>query len=75
MRIALFSDTWLPNINGVVTSLLNQIKILVQDGHEVFLFVPKTSENKLEKVPDGITIYEFPGVEFPSYPGYRLSLP
>ena len=75
MRIALFSDTWLPNINGVVTSLLNQIKILVQDGHEVFLFVPKTSENKLEKVPDGITIYEFPGVEFPSYPGYRMSLP
>lgn len=75
MRIALFSDTWLPNINGVVTSLLNQIKILVQDGHEVFLFVPKTSENKLEKVPENITIYEFPGLEFPSYPGYKMSLP
>lgn len=75
MRIALFSDTWLPNINGVVTSLLNQIKILEQDGHDVFLFVPKTAPNKLEKVPDDITIYEFPGLEFPSYPGYRMSLP
>ena len=75
MRIALFSDTWLPNINGVVTSLVNQIKILQQDGHEVFLFVPKTSSNKLEQVPEGITIYEFPGVEFPSYPGYKMSLP
>lgn len=75
MKIALFSDTWLPNVNGVVTSLLNQIKILEQDGHEVFLFVPKTSENKLEQVPDNITIYEFPGVEFPSYPGYKMSLP
>lgn len=75
MRIALFSDTWLPNINGVVTSLLNQIKILEADGHEVFLFVPRTAPNKLEKVPENITIYEFPGVEFPSYPGYRMSLP
>lgn len=75
MRIALFSDTWLPNINGVVTSLLNQIKILEADGHEVFLFVPKTSSDKLEQVPENITIYEFPGVEFPSYPGYKMSLP
>ncbi len=75
MRIGLFSDTWLPNINGVVTSLLNQIKILQQDGHEVFLFVPKTSANKLEQVPEDITTYEFPGLEFPSYPGYKMSLP
>ncbi len=75
MRIALFSDTWLPNVNGVVTSLLNQIKILEQDGHDVFLFVPRTSVNKLEQVPDNITVYEFPGVEFPSYPGYKMSLP
>jgi glycosyltransferase involved in cell wall biosynthesis len=75
MRIALFSDTWLPNINGVVTSLLNQIKILKEDGHEVFLFVPRTHANKMEKVPEDITIFEFPGVEFPSYPGYRMSLP
>ena len=75
MRIALFSDTWLPNINGVVTSLVNQIKILEQDGHDVFLFVPRTASNKLEQVPENITIYEFPGVEFPSYPGYIMSLP
>ena len=75
MRIGLFSDTWLPNINGVVTSLLNQIKILEQDGNEVFLFVPKTNANKLEQVPENITIYEFPGLEFPSYPGYKMSLP
>lgn len=75
MRIALFSDTWLPNINGVVTSLLNQIRVLQEDGNEVFLFVPKTGENKLEKVPEGITIYEFPGLEFPSYPGYKMSFP
>ena len=75
MRIGLFSDTWLPNINGVVTSLLNQIKILEQDGHDVFLFVPRTAQDKLEQVPENITIYEFPGLEFPSYPGYKMSLP
>lgn len=73
-RIALFSDTWLPNINGVVFSILNQIKVLERDGHEVFLFVPKTHENKMEKIPD-ITVFEFPGIAFPSYPGYLMSIP
>ena len=75
MRIGLFSDTWLPNINGVVFSLLNQIRILEKEGHEIFLFVPKTHDQKMEKVPENITIFEFPGIEFPSYPGYKMSIP
>ena len=75
MRIALFSDTWLPNINGVVFSILNQIKILERDGHDIYLFVPKTHENKMEDVPENITVFEFPGITFPSYPGYIISFP
>jgi 1,2-diacylglycerol 3-alpha-glucosyltransferase len=73
-RIGIFSDTWLPNINGVVFSILNQIKTL-QDEHELFLFVPKTHENKMEEIPKNVTVFEFPGLTFPSYPGYMMSYP
>ena len=73
-RIAIFSDTWLPNVNGVAFSVLNQIKAL-QEKHELFLFVPRTHANKVEKIPENVTIFEFPGVTFPSYPGYMMSYP
>lgn len=71
-RIGIFTDTWLPNINGVTFSVLNQIKVLEAD-HELFLFVPRTAADKLEKIPDSVEIIEFPGLEFPSYPGYKIT--
>lgn len=40
MRIALISDAWHPQINGVVTTLTNTVKILQMLGHEVELFGP-----------------------------------
>ncbi|OLS28115.1 MAG: Alpha-monoglucosyldiacylglycerol synthase [Candidatus Heimdallarchaeota archaeon LC_3] len=74
MRIGIFSDTWLPNINGVSFSVLNQLKALHKE-HELFLFVPKTFEDKFEKIPDSVKVFEFSGVIFPPYPGYVMSFP
>ncbi|HKZ39549.1 MAG TPA: glycosyltransferase, partial [Candidatus Hodarchaeales archaeon] len=74
MRIAIFSDTWLPNINGVTFSILNQLKALHLD-HELFLFVPKTNKNKLEQIPEEVTVFEFSGMIYPSYPGYIMTYP
>ena len=74
MRIGIFSDTWLPNINGVTFSVLNQLKAL-HNEHELFLFVPKTFEDKFEKIPDSVNVFEFSGLVFPTYPGYIMSFP
>jgi 1,2-diacylglycerol 3-alpha-glucosyltransferase len=74
MRIGIFSDTWLPNINGVTFSILNQLKALYQE-HELYLFVPKTYEDKFEKIPDSVNVFEFSGLAFPPYPGYVMSFP
>ncbi|MFW9927816.1 MAG: glycosyltransferase [Candidatus Thorarchaeota archaeon] len=74
MRIGIFSDTWLPNINGVTFSILNQLKALYKE-HDLFLFVPKTYKDKFEKIPDSVTVFEFTGVMFPNYPGYLMSIP
>ncbi len=40
MRIALISDAWHPQINGVVTTLCNTVATLKKLGHEVELITP-----------------------------------
>jgi 1,2-diacylglycerol 3-alpha-glucosyltransferase len=40
MRIGLFSDTYTPEINGVVNSVLMLKEGLVEQGHDVFVFAP-----------------------------------
>lgn len=57
MKIALISDAWHPQINGVVTTLTNTIKELERLGHEVKLFTPDLFKN-----------YPCPG-----YPDVRLA--
>ncbi len=41
MRIAVFSDCYLPAINGVVTSIHQQLEVLDLLGHQVDLFCPR----------------------------------
>jgi 1,2-diacylglycerol 3-alpha-glucosyltransferase len=41
MRIAIFTDTYRPEINGVVTSIDTYRSELERQGHEVWLFAPR----------------------------------
>ena len=41
MRIAFFTDTYYPDLNGVVISVDNFTKALREKGHEVYVFAPK----------------------------------
>lgn len=41
MRIAMFSDTYSPQINGVVTSINTFMRELRAKGHEVYIFGPQ----------------------------------
>lgn len=40
MRLALVTDAWLPQVNGVVTTLVELVKHLGQRGHEVLVIHP-----------------------------------
>ena len=44
MNIALFSDTYLPDINGVATSTYNLVNILRKHGHDVLLVTINTHQ-------------------------------
>ncbi len=73
MKVAIFTDTFLPNKDGVVTSILNQIKGLKKYGIDVVVFAPG-DKTKLEEI-FGAKVYYIKGLEFKKYPGYKIVLP
>ncbi len=58
MRIAIVSDAWRPQINGVVRTIETVVKLLQAEGHEIEVFGPD----------------RFRTLPCPTYPEIRLSL-
>ena len=57
-RIAIVTDAWLPQVNGVVRTLTTTVAILRSRGHEVHVISPDM----------------YPSVPCPTYPEIRLAL-
>jgi len=73
MRIALFTDTYLPQINGVTVYLSDSIKLLSQDN-DILLFAPGRDRHlKVDKPSKRLKIYWIPASSFPFYEGYRMA--
>jgi len=70
MRIAIFTDTYEPQVNGVVTSINSFANELRKKGDEVYIFCPK--DNKLRKSK---YIIPFKSIPFIAYPEYRIGVP
>ena len=71
MRIGMFTDTWLPAIDGVIISIQKFKEGLEDRGHEVFIFAPEDRTGRLE--PDDHT-FLFKARTFGPYPDYRMAL-
>ena len=71
MNIGLFTETFLPQVNGVVTSICNINKVLTGRGHNVSIFTVGEGPTKV----NGYTIYRFAGATFKPYPEYKFLLP
>ena len=72
MKIAYFTDTYLPNVDGVVTCLLAYRAELEKRGHEVYIFTPGSKRDKAENKDK--KVYYFTSASFKPYPDYRISL-
>lgn len=72
MKIAYFTDTYLPNVDGVVTCLLAYRAELEKRGHEVYIFTPGTKKDKAENKDK--RVHYFTSASFKPYPDYRISL-
>lgn len=71
MRIALISDTYLPEVNGVTTVLATMRAGLLSRGHAVQVIAPRYGAPG----PDERGVVRRWSIRFPPYPAVRLSLP
>lgn len=72
MKIGLFTDTYLPNINGVVTSVEMTRKKLEELGHDVYVVC---SHPGLLHIKTEGNIISLPGFELKKLYGYSLAHP
>jgi glycosyltransferase involved in cell wall biosynthesis len=71
VKIALFTEVFLPKIDGITNRLRNTLECLQAEGHETLLFAPHTAVAE-----HGATrVVRVPSLAFPPYPGVRLALP
>jgi glycosyltransferase involved in cell wall biosynthesis len=71
MRIALFTETFIPKVDGIVTTLCQTVKQLGSLGHEVLIIAPAGGIEEFEHA----RIVGLKGRSFIFYPELRLSLP
>ncbi len=72
MRIALFTEVFLPKIDGVVTRIVRTLDQLRALGHEVLIFAPHNPPESYA----GYKVVRVPGVPFrPWYPELVLGMP
>jgi glycosyltransferase involved in cell wall biosynthesis len=72
MRIAFFSDTFLPNTDGVVSGILSLRSELTRQGHEVIVFTSGSLADKRANADPNV--FYFTGVPLPKYPQYKAAL-
>jgi 1,2-diacylglycerol 3-alpha-glucosyltransferase len=70
MRIAYFSDTYPPEINGVSISVFNHAKVMKEQGHDVFVMTTNPFSSLTLEEPGLIRL---PGIELKKLYGYRMS--
>lgn len=72
MRIGMFSDTYLPDLNGVATSVETLRQALVKNGHEVFVIANHKGLLHLKREGN---VLRLPGIELKWLYGYNMSSP
>ena len=73
MRAALFTETFLPRFDGVVTRLRHTLRELSRMGDEVLVIAPRYPEGGPDHFA-GALVHRVPSVSFPPYPAFRLGL-
>ncbi len=71
MKIALFTETFLPKVDGIVTRLTKTVRHLVEAGDEVLIFCPEGAPEQYM----GARVVGVPAMPLPLYPELKLALP
>ena len=71
MRIALFTETFLPKVDGIVTRLRHTIDHLQRNGDRVLVLAPDGGLREYK----GAKVHGIPGLPLPLYPELKLAFP
>jgi 1,2-diacylglycerol 3-alpha-glucosyltransferase len=76
MKIIFLTDTFLPQINGLITSVANFSRELEKRGHEIYIFTAGTEGREKIKLGQNIGIKYFRSFSFfINYPDFVLARP
>ena len=71
MKIAFFTETFLPKVDGIVTRLTKTIEYLIKNGDEVIVFCPEGCPENHK----GAKVVGVAAMPLPLYPELKLGLP
>jgi len=71
VKIAFFTETFLPKVDGIVTRLTKTIESLTKTGDEVIIFCPEGCPEEFM----GAKVIGVPAMPLPLYPELKLGLP
>lgn len=71
MRIAMFTEVFVPKVDGITNRLSHTIGCLTARGNQVLVFAPSGSPEEHR----GARVVRVPGLPFPPYPGLEIALP
>ncbi|WP_028477091.1 glycosyltransferase family 1 protein [Nocardia sp. CNY236] len=77
MRVAIVAESFLPNTNGVVNSVLQVLTHLQRNGHDALIIAPDTPGD-LPAAPsgyEGFQVYRVPAVRVPKVSSLPVGLP
>lgn len=74
MKIAIFTDSFFPQVNGVVTALVNLAENLADRGHKIIIIAPKYRKQQ-EYVYPGIRVVRVNSVAARFYDDFRWTVP
>jgi glycosyltransferase involved in cell wall biosynthesis len=75
MRIAVVTETWPPEVNGVAVTLARLVQGLTRRGHSIQLIRPRQERGEVAVADQRLSEMLMRGLPIPRYPQLKLGLP
>lgn len=75
MHIAIVTETYPPELNGVALTVESFVEHLSAKGHTIDLIRPEQAQSAFHALPAGVTTMTVSGTSIPRYPELRMGMP
>jgi phosphatidylinositol alpha 1,6-mannosyltransferase len=75
MQVAIITESFPPDVNGVANTVLRVAQQLVRKGHHPLVIAPRPPLGTRQVGPFPYPVVRVPAIPLPGYPSFRLGLP